>query len=186
MPMGLSSYRFPSLHPTLPWDVFRGYVDFDMPQVYWMLAHNPGEQLRRSFVEFNRFARKLPYVPTGAAFTEYGWAATKSDVIQFMDVCVELGIKAWNWWEWSFALITLPDLWPAIFHYEAPAPVIGDEIMVNTDTLNIRSSPMGDIIGYTLYNETWKVTGRVKDSYGREWVQSGPSAHMAGWLCRDV
>src|SRR5512139_1548262 len=47
MEVGLSSYRYPSLHQTFPWDAFRTRCDFDMPQVYWEQAHNPAYQLSR-------------------------------------------------------------------------------------------------------------------------------------------
>jgi hypothetical protein len=189
LPIGLASYRYPSLHPELPWTVFRGFVDFDMPQVYWQLAHNPGDQLRRSFAEFSKMTPALPYVPTGAAYTEYGWAVTVADVVQFMDTCAALGLRSFNWWEWYFAAIELPELWPAIFGYEPPAQVIGDEVMVMASGLYVRSAPVVDmstVLGTTSYGKVWKVSGRVKDAYGREWVQSGPSAHLAGWLCEDA
>jgi hypothetical protein len=189
MPIGLSSYRYPSLHPQLPWAVLRSFVDFDMPQVYWMLAHNPGDQLRRSFAEFSKMTPKLPFVPTGAAFTEYGWTPTVGEVQAFMLACGELGLRSFNWWEWYQAKTVVPALWPAIYDYHAPAPVIGDEVRVTASGLYVRSAPVVDmstVIGTTSYGKIWKVTGRVKDAYGREWVQSGPSAHLAGWLCEDV
>ena len=40
--VGLSSYRYPSVHPTLPWNDFLKRCDLNMPQVYWQNNHNPG------------------------------------------------------------------------------------------------------------------------------------------------
>ena len=46
-PFALSSYRYPTLHPALPWEAFLEKCDYNMPQVYWMEAHNPSDQLVR-------------------------------------------------------------------------------------------------------------------------------------------
>ncbi len=189
-PVGLSSYRFPSLHPELPWGEFRKVSDFDMPQVYWCLAHNPGDQLRRCMVEFAGFERKLPMVATGAAYREFGWQPTLAEVNEFMTVAGELGI-GFNFWEWYDARYILPDeIWEAISAWqmeEPPIPV--DQVMVNVDYLNIRNAPVVSVqtlLGQTTKGKVWEVTGRVWDGMGRMWVQSGPSAHLAGWLVKEA
>ena len=192
-PIGLSSYRFPSLHQELPWAEFRKICDFDMPQVYWMMAHNPGDQLRRCVTEFSRFDRKLPMVATGAAYREFGWQPTKNEVIEFMTVAKELGI-GFNFWEWYDALYILPvEIWEAIGAWDAgeqPIPPIPiNKVTVNTDVLNIRNAPIvnsGTLIGQTTQGKVWEVTGHMWDEMGRMWVQSGPSAHLAGWLVKEL
>ncbi len=73
LPMALSSFRWPSLHPEFPWKEFLAKVDVNMPQVYWMQAHNPGAQLQRSVREFQAMSIVRPIIPTGAAFIESGW-----------------------------------------------------------------------------------------------------------------
>jgi hypothetical protein len=122
IPVGLSSYRFPSYHPDFPWASFRKYADFDAPQVYWQSAHNPAEQLRRSMGEFAGMIPKLPYVPTGAAYkTGILWSSTPADVRAFMGEAVALGLSGFNFWEWKNAR-ALPDVWQAICEYNFPAP----------------------------------------------------------------
>ena len=188
-PIGLSSYRFPSLHLELPWTEFRGICDFDMPQVYWMNAHNPGAQLRRCVTEFSRFERKLPLVATGAAYREFGWQPTVGEVIEFMTVAGELGF-GFNFWEWYDAVFVLKPIFDAITAWkveEPPIPV--DWVMVNTDCLNIRNAPVVNsqtVVGETTKGKIWEVSGRVWDGMGRMWVQSGPTAHMAGWLVKEI
>jgi hypothetical protein len=189
LPIGLASYRFPHLHPKLPWSVFRNYVDFDMPQVYWMGAHNSGAQLRASMMEFSRMRPALPYVPTGAAFSEHGWSPTVGEIIEFMDVCGELGLSVFNFWEW-YEAYNNEDWWEAITGYQVPdPPPQADLVMVNTAVLNLRNAPLispATIIGQTQRGKVWKVTGRVIDPMGREWIQSGPTVHLAGWLCKEI
>lgn len=187
LPVGLSSYRYPSLHPELPWGVFRKYVNFDAPQVYWLMAHNAGDQMRRCFAEFSKMLPLLPMVPTGAAFTEFGWMPTAGEIAEFIDVAGELGCGGVNFWELYPALYEVPGAWEAICDVDLPEPLPQvDRVMVNADVLNIRNAPGGALIGTTPMGKVWQVSGRVKDSQGREWVQSGPSAHMAGWLCNKV
>lgn len=191
---GLSSYRFPTLHPELPWAEFRAECDYDAPQVYWQSAHNPGAQLRRCVTEFGRFKRQLPLIPTGAAYREHGWEPTAAEVIEFIQTARELGLGGINYWELYDALYVLPAaVWEAITGSEQPeppeppAPV--DRVAVNVDMLNLRNAPVvsaGTVIGYAPRESAWTVTGRVRDDQGRTWVQSGPTAHLAEWLTRPI
>jgi hypothetical protein len=120
-PVGLGSYRFPTLHPELPWAVFRAYCNFDMPQVYWVQAHNPAAQLTRSIAEFAAMPKKLPYVGTGSAYRqEYPpyWIPSTSEIIEFMATAKLQGI-AFNFWEWYDAEFILPQgIWDAIAEWE--------------------------------------------------------------------
>ena len=191
LPIGLSSYRFPSLHRELPWNELRAICDFDMPQVYWMGAHNSGAQLRRCEAEFEQFGKKLPLIPTGAAFREHGWQPTAAEISEFMTVAGELGMAGFNFWEWYDAFFVLPkDCWEAITGYEQlEPPPQGDYVMVNTGTLNIRNKAevrLETIIGQTNSGKIWEVTGRMVDGQGRMWVKSGPTAHLAAWLCKEL
>src|SRR3972149_2278939 len=92
--VGLSSYRYPSVHPEFPWFQFRSNIDFDMPQIYWMFATNSAQQLQRSYDEFISMSPMLPYLPTGAAFTEHGWVPMATEVVQFLDRAVDMGVPA--------------------------------------------------------------------------------------------
>jgi len=115
LPVALSSYRYPSLHPQLPWKEFLENCDYNMPQVYWMKAHNPAAQLQRCLREFQAMTPFRTIVPTGAAFREHGWQPTAEEVLAFMQKAKELNLPAVNFWEWSEARSSLlPNVWESI------------------------------------------------------------------------
>ena len=73
--IALSSYRYPSLHPQVPWAEFLEKCDLNMPQVYWMKATDPARQLSESLAQYRELEKKLqlppkPYYPIGAAYHE--------------------------------------------------------------------------------------------------------------------
>ncbi len=136
-PIGLSSYRYPRYHPTLPWVPLRSRMTFDMPQVYWQSAHNPAEQLRSSYAEFSRMYPNLPYLATGAAYKTGGWRPTRDDVIRFLDCAKnELNLPGANFWVWHQCRRDLPDVWDAIYNYRwdvtppPPEPTIEEKIAI--------------------------------------------------------
>jgi hypothetical protein len=117
--IALSSYRYPSLHPQIPWTEFLERCDLNMPQVYWMKAHNPGDQLARSVMELQAKTPSRPIVPTGAAFREFGWKPTDSEVLEFCKKAKELNLSAVNFWEWSDARSgNIPGVWDTIQKYK--------------------------------------------------------------------
>ncbi len=67
--VALCSYRFPSFQPEVPWNAFAVHEAMDAmaPQVYWASAHNPAEQLEKSFSEYSQLTTK-PFIPIGATF----------------------------------------------------------------------------------------------------------------------
>lgn len=142
-PIGLASYRYPSLHPELPWKIFRAICSFDMPQVYWQGAHNPGWQLAASYAEFSKMIPALPYVPTGAAYSEYDWVVFPADIDEFIDVANQMGFQAYNFWEWYEARIENPELWPHIADAGIIEPIIADTMQFEAlvDGQNVRSGP---------------------------------------------
>jgi hypothetical protein len=126
LPIALSSYRYPSYHPQLPWKEFLDGCTYNMPQVYWMQAHNAGEQLRRTVLEFQSLTPYRPIIPTGAAFIEHGWQPKVGEVLDFLQTAQSLNLSAANFWEWSDARgPNLPGIWEAIRDYswgQAAAP----------------------------------------------------------------
>ncbi len=107
VPVGLTSYRFPTLHPEFPWKEFLERSDFNMPQVYWQGAHNAGAQLETSISQFKALEDKLglkhlPIYPIGAAYHENGWTAQASEMHEFFDRAAKL-VPAVSWWEWGCA-----------------------------------------------------------------------------------
>jgi hypothetical protein len=120
IPIALSSYRYPSLHP-IPWSAFLEKCDYTMPQVYWMQAHNPGSQLNQTIYEYENLAYHPPMVPVGAAFTEHGWTPTSDDVLEFLDTARTLNLTAANFWEWHNCrdiLTPKHEIWDLIANYD--------------------------------------------------------------------
>ena len=136
MLVGLSSYRYPALHPQLPWAAFLEHCDLSMPQVYWQGAHNPAVQLARSLAELSD-ARLVglprPVVPTGSAYGEGDWSATRDDVQKFLAQAQQLKLPAANFYSWDYAVV--PDnrgLWEAVATFDWQA---GASEQVNDDLI---------------------------------------------------
>jgi hypothetical protein len=117
--IALSSFRYPNMHP-IPWDTFLEYCDINMPQVYWVGANNPAQQLVKSLREFQ--ARKVwrPYFPTGAAYGEHGWRATPEQVSSFLQAVKDNGLPGANFWEWYYARQYEHALWKPIENFDWP------------------------------------------------------------------
>ena len=111
LPIGLSSYRFPGLHSRLPWSEFLLKCDFCMPQVYWINAHNPADQLKRSLQMFQKITPFRPLVPTGPLFRQGEWEPTVEEINEFVQTSRELNMTGVNFWEWSKARRYLPEIW---------------------------------------------------------------------------
>lgn len=115
--VALSSYRYPSYHPQLPWAAFLEQCDLSMPQVYWEQAHNPAQQLERTVKEYNNPAlvgHMRPVIPTGAAYGAGGWRASPLEIKQFLRAALQLQLPAANLYSWDYA--TAPgrtDMWDA-------------------------------------------------------------------------
>jgi len=114
LPIGLSSFRYPSLHRQFPFRHFLEFCDFNMPQVYWMGANNPADQLLRCAREFQSVIPVRPIIPTGAAFRQANWSASATEVVQFLDAAKNLNYSGANFWEWSNTRRLLPEVWDAI------------------------------------------------------------------------
>ena len=131
LPIGLCSYRFPTLHPELPWHNFLRRCQFHSPQVYWIGAHNPGDQLGRSVRELKALA-DLPVIPVGAAYNEpaYKWQPSVDEVNEFDRMAHTLKLPGVTWWEWGEngrGAEYLPDLWNAIKSHDWVSPVISPQ-----------------------------------------------------------
>lgn len=122
--IGLSSYRWPSYHPTFPFKEFLAWCDFVQPQVYWLKADNPRHQLHRTLEEHKQFNK--PVFPTGACFREHGWQPTSEQVVEFLNACKEFKLAGCNFWEWANAKQNLPKTWEEVIvpyrWTESPAP----------------------------------------------------------------
>ena len=124
-PTGLCSYRYPSLHPELPWKEFLAGCSFHAPQVYWMSAHNPGYQLERSVRELQAL-KNMPVIPIGSAFHENGWTPYVSDLNQFNHQAKALGLGGLGWWSWQHAEQSR-SWWQTISGHDWPKPATPPE-----------------------------------------------------------
>ena len=104
VPVALSSYRFPSLHPEFPWGEFLRGCDLHMPQVYWGRGRAESD-LDRSMQELKAI-RALPITPVGRAYTgdgHAGFAASGTDLIpdeirSFMRRAQDTGCPGVSFW----------------------------------------------------------------------------------------
>jgi hypothetical protein len=128
LPIGLSSYRFPDLHSRLPWTEFLTKCDFNMPQVYWIFSHNPGDQLRRSLQSFQKITPFRPLIPTGATFTQGNWKPTVAEISEFIQTARDLNMPAVNFWELSKVRRYLPEIWDWYAGYDWPTGQVSQDI----------------------------------------------------------
>jgi ketosteroid isomerase-like protein len=121
IPIALSSFRYPTYHREFPWSEFLSFCDINMPQVYWLKATNPAEQLDRSIAEFETIYPVLPIIPTGAAYAEFDWSARPAEVKAFLQRARQSNLTAANFWSWDYAgSAEGADLWRAIATYAWP------------------------------------------------------------------
>lgn len=139
-PMALSTYRYPSYHPAFPFQAFLTYMDLNMPQVYWLLADNPGEQLIRSVREYEAISPYRPIIPTGCAFLQGDWRPTPAQIIEFMQIAQLLNLSAANFWEWGHTRLYAPELWNTVAVYHWPPGASMEDICVRyINALNTRN-----------------------------------------------
>ncbi len=186
VPLGLSTYRWPSYHPDFPFKEFLQRMDINLPQVYWLQAHNPSYQLERCLSEYaNPAFPQRPIVPTGAAFIEYGWAPTPDEVKAFM-VKAQSSCEGANFWVWENTRKNLPNIWEVIRLYDWANPPVPEplpevaipKLTVLVDTLNVRSGPG---TGYPRVRKVSKgdVIPVSKVSGPTVWAQVGDSEWVA-------
>ena len=120
-PVALCSFRWPTYHRTFPFSAFLEKCDLNMPQVYWMQAHNPDYDLKRCVSEFKSLTPFRPIVPTGPAYGEGGWYPSASEVKTFLDTARTLDLKAANFYSWDYSRLHLVPVWDEIARYNWPA-----------------------------------------------------------------
>jgi len=193
IPIALSSFRFPQYHPEFPWKEFLSRVDINMPQVYWILAHNPGAQLARCVAEFalDKYPQ-VPIFPTGAAFSEQSWKPTVDEVKEFMEKAKELGLAGCNFWRYHEAMERFAELHEAISQFDWPGDGYeeGDGMpdmvwngkykIVMKGTMTIRKGP-GAV--YSAWDEEYARTDEVWLALERSdnnWYRLGPDRWISG------
>lgn len=96
---GMTSYRYPTAHPSFPWHNALTGVSFVCPQVYWEQSHNPATQLKRCVMEYEKLTH-VPLIPIGATYGVPGWEPTVSDVRMFVDEGKTLLLPGYAFWNW--------------------------------------------------------------------------------------
>jgi hypothetical protein len=148
-PVALCSFRYPSYHPQLPWKQFLDKCDYNMPQVYWMQAHNAGAQLTRSVNEFKAMTPFRPIIPTGPACSEAGWQPTAGEVLEFLNTARSLNLSASNFFAWDDARRNpnLKSVWDTIASFPwGPTPQPQDILYQYIAALN--SHDPAQVINY--------------------------------------
>jgi hypothetical protein len=175
-PVGLSSYRYPTLHQEFPWDEFLSKSNYALPQVYWVGKHNPAEQLERCLAEYSAITSH-PIIPTGSAYSQGDWSPTLGDLIEFLDAAQVNNLGGANFWEW-FTARQIPELWNTIASYswgdsQSPIPPRRSTVRVRVwaHALNVRSGP----------SSSYPVVGKLRQdtrvsvlSLDRAWVKISP------------
>lgn len=163
LPLGLSSFRFPSVQGSYPFDEFLAQCQIAMPQVYWVgrSGGDAARELERSCQEYTDRWPDLIYIPTGAAYGEWQenhtwwWTARPDQVTAFLAKAQELGLQAANFWSWQHARFDSanPDypgtqLWQAVagtpWPAGQPAPVPESRPVEAKVALKYRSLPDPD------------------------------------------
>ena len=123
IPIGLSSYRWPSVHPEFPWKEFMPFIDFHNPQVYWQGADNPVAQLNRSVDELRKL-KDIPIIPAGTMYPHKSWKPTPDHIYEFCNIAQAIGLPAVHFWEWYYAEKKYPELWKALaeFNWDSSLP----------------------------------------------------------------
>lgn len=134
IPVALSTFRWPSYHGNFPYAAFLEKCDYNMPQVYWIQAHNPVYDLTRSFNEFKAMTPYRPMIPTGPACRESGWEPTAAEVKAFLDTAKSLGCTGANIYSWDDSRTVLPEVWNLVANYSWPAK--NQPVPVSTDILD--------------------------------------------------
>lgn len=130
-PIALSSFRFPTYHPQLPWKAFLEYCNYNMPQVYWEKAHNPARQLERCVRELLAIHPSRPVIPTGPTYKHNGWAPTSTDMLEFLDTTRAMGLTAANFFSWDECCRDLKPLWETLSNYswQCGAPAVNLDVV---------------------------------------------------------
>ena len=95
-----------------------------MPQVYWLGAHNAGEQLRKCLQQFQAISPFRPIIPTGPAFGYGSWIPSSSEILEFMNTSKTLNMTACNYFTWEHTRRTMPAIWNLIANYSWDGGVV--------------------------------------------------------------
>lgn len=123
IPISLCSYRYPNVHPELPYAQFLRRCDHVAQQLYWEQAHSPVAQLDISMRQYDELMRgigiaQLPQTPVGAAYGTKGWQSTPEDVTAFLKACVDRKLSSASLWSMDWMRRNDVELWSALTDFE--------------------------------------------------------------------
>lgn len=99
---GLTSYRYPRVHPEFVWDAALDprYCDFSQPQVYAIgdiREQGAAIQLGECFKQYDELAGDmLPMVPLEAFYTQGNWRQSAAQSVAFAQKARELGLVGYG------------------------------------------------------------------------------------------
>jgi len=126
VPVALSTYRYPRVHPEFPYSEFLEGCDLSMPQVYFEKAHNPEQQLERCVEQYMDLKPARPVMPTAPTYARGDWRPTPDEITRFFQKAKDMGLQGANAWSWDYATRRgYLDLWQAVadFPWSTQEPV---------------------------------------------------------------
>lgn len=158
----ICSYRYPSLHPELPWKASMQHsaTDGASPQVYFALRHDPVTQLVRTYNEYKKWHKPIhPIGPTfGATFRvgddKFWWEPTTSDLTGFRKWCEKEKLPRIYYYSLDWLLSRKRYDWleaaTGSGSQEPPPPEengeipTAEQVRIKANVLNIRDKPSAD------------------------------------------
>lgn len=185
--IGMCTYRWPSVHREFPWYTALENADYHMPQVYWLDAHNPVQQLNQSVAEL-KAKKDIPIIPLGYAYqNEFnGTRPTQAEMVAFHNRTLELGLPGNGWYEWGDAIVNADvEKFVAPLVWDGPMPPpIGDAMYNGTvivDKVNVRAmpSPTAQDVG-DLFRGNLVSGDRIVNASGYDWLEITQPVGFAG------
>lgn len=208
VPVGLTSYRFPSLHMTFPWRTFfttAGGVSYVMPQVYWQPPapnRGPVAELDRCEIEYRNLWESIglspipEIIPAGREYIGDGYPTpgpTAQEVSAFLDTAKNNGSRGASFWALDFLRLHTggEERMAAIRSFPwgtPPAPVDGNWVQVTANTVNLRPQPSSEtgmpVNGYSSLGNKLRVLEKVTNAKGEIWIRA--EVYLAEWLTKPT
>lgn len=97
LPLGYTSFAFPSYHP-VPFDIFSRYCDFTMPQIYWAeMGRDVTKAFNMSVSQYQNFG--LPVYPLGQITSD----VNPEDIATFNNLCAAFNTPVISYWDYQEA-----------------------------------------------------------------------------------
>lgn len=180
-PIGLTSYRYPSMHQEFNWPRWmkQTSLKFMAPQVYWLGSNDAADQLKKSYDEYKAMT-ELPFIPIGATFgvtlgagsSRHWWEPSIDELIEFVEVSRELNCPAFGFWSLDWILQHNKYDWLKAISgvdVQPPGPLpepLPKTVTVKTDKVNIRNAATtagNTRVGTLLKGASLPVTGEAGD-----------------------